>query len=217
MSNAYITPQLDPTDLPIDLLPEAKQSLAALTPETKVVCMNRGRHELRDTFDGEHYVIPPGPQKFWLSYGAALHFKSRLIMNGTRTLDGNGNQPWLCILGIDPPDQCHMLDSQDETAVRQRVEGLDRSQLDPGRQDVKVVETSAARAGVLGQAAGRRANEVFVGAQAVDPNDVLQPPAEGSIARAEEAAAYAEGYAPTSTGGDAPPTPSIRGMRGTRR
>lgn len=231
----YNIPHLSPDDLPVNLVPESQESLKTLTPETPVICMNRSGHELRDTFDSQHYRIPPGPTKFWVPYGAALHFKTRLIQPGTRRGPSSFDS-LIAILGIDPPEECTMLDPEVEKHIMSRPEGLDRTALDPSRQNTKVLEVGALRAGVAGQGVGRRANEVFVGTTAVDPADVFTPPEGGSIARAEEAAALGEGYRPgqlTSENGrtpldgretvehketDEPAAPPIRGMaRGGRR
>jgi hypothetical protein len=232
----YNIPHLSPDDLPVNLVPESQESLKTLTPETPVVCMNRSTRELRDTFDSQHYRIPPGPTKFWLAYGAALHFKTRLIVPGTRR-GPSSFESMICILGIDDPADCAMFDEMAEAEFSARPEGLDRAALDPSRQNTKVLEVGATRAGVVGQGVGRRANEVFVGAQAVDPADVFTPPEGGSIARAAEAEALGEGYRPgqalTSESGrdpfddraltehvesTAPAAPPIRGMgRGGRR
>ncbi len=225
----YNIPHLSPDDLPINLVPESQESLKTLTPETPVICMNRSRRDLKDTFDSQHYRIPPGPTKFWVPYGAALHFKARLIQPGTRR-GPSSYDSLIAILGIDDPEDCEMLDAAVEADVMSRPEGLDRSILDPSRQSAKVLEVGAVRGGIVGQAAGRRANEVFVGANAVDPADVFTPPEGGSIARAEEAQALGEGYRPgqlTSETGrtpldgretvehresDEPAAPPIRGM-----
>lgn len=226
----YQIPHLSPDDLPVNLVPESQEGLKAITPETPVLCMNRSKRELRDTFDSQHYRIPPGPTKFWVPYGAALHFKTRLIVRGTRR-GPTDFESHICILGIDDPAECEMFDAAAEAEIEARPEGLDRSALDPSRQNAQVLDVGTVRAGVAGQGASRRANEVFVGAQAVDPSEVFTPPEGGSIARAEEAAALGEGYRPgqalTSETGrtpfdgapavehvepTAPAAPPIRGM-----
>lgn len=190
LMSGYEIPMLDPGQMPGNLVPEAKAQRKELTPETPVVIRNRGLRTLRDKFDGLDYAIPAGPGTFWLPYGAAKHFQARLIIPGTRN-GVNGFQSYIAILGIDPPDQCEMFDQAEFDRQQAIVEGLDRSQLDPERQDVKVLTTATARAGIAGQGAGRR-----VEIHGASRDEVLSPPSGGSVARQEEAEARAEGYRP---------------------
>lgn len=205
----YQIPMLDPGEMPGNLVPEAKATRQELTPETPVVIRNRGLRLLRDKFDGQDYAIPAGPGTFWLPYGAAKHFQARLIIPGTR-LGTGGAQSYIAILGIDPPEYCEMFDQAEYDRQQRIVEGLDRSSLDPERQDVRVLTTATARAGIAGQGAGRR-----VEIHGANRDEVLSPPAGGSVARQEEAEALAEGYRPGQLTSDTGQAPDVEGRTPT--
>lgn len=194
----YRVPVLAADDLPVSLLPESKQQGEALTPDTPVVIMNRGLGEIRDTFDAQHYVIGPGPTKYWVPYGAARHFQERCIIPGTRALGAGGFQSYIAILGVDPPELCEMFDLATFQRQQAHIEALDRRALDPDRQTAKPVATSAIAGAVSGQGVAGRRVEVYGGSR----DDVLAPPEGGSIARQAEAEAMNEGWKP---GGGASP------------
>lgn len=175
----YSMPELPTGAMPINLVPEEDQK-KTLTPETVVLCINRGRRPLRETFDGRHYQIPAGPQTFFAPYGAAKHFQNRLIVPGTRVEGEGGYQSYIGILGIDAPEACEMFSAEEFAEQQARPEGLDRGALDPDRRDVRLIPTSAARASAPGQAAGRRRTTV----EGASREDVFSPPVGGSIASA---------------------------------
>lgn len=83
-----------------DLQPESSGEIK-LTPDTTVLCINRGRRQLRDTFDSRHYVIPVG--YFTIPYGAALHFKNRQVVPGSRNPETNYQASFISIIGVASP------------------------------------------------------------------------------------------------------------------
>lgn len=94
----------------------------SLKPDSPVIVINRGRKPLEMTFDGNHIPIPVG--YFETEYGAALHFKDRAVVPGTRNLEVGGFISWFSILGssdgrvaVDPPEQCVPLK---DSALRRR-------------------------------------------------------------------------------------------------
>jgi len=180
-----------------------------LKPDTPVICLNRGRRPLSETFDGNHVTLPAGGFTedgsvrgyFRTEYGAAMHFQKRLIVPGTRTLDDGGFVSFIAILGsddgrqrVDQPEHCQPFSDEDLQRFGEKVEGIDRSA--PGvdaAQDMRVISTGTARAAVRGQ--GLRP-QIDVGAQATSAaaeaaQEVFAPPAE-SLTREAEAEAAAE-------------------------
>lgn len=215
MSHTYQFPTDLPADqFPVSLVPEDQQGSAALTPTTPVVIRNRGRHTLRDKFDGRDYAIPPGPQTFLVPYGAAVHFKARLIQRGTRGPDGTAAS-MIGIINVDEPHDCEMLSPEEYDRAVGTVEAIDRSTLDPDRQQVKVLSVAQQRGAVAGQ--GTKRNMVERGRR----EEVFQPPAEGFVGteplRGEDG--FAPGEQPDVTehvegAGEDAPAPTRRGRRG---
>lgn len=72
-----------------------------LTPESIVLCVNRGREPLFDTFDSRHYRIEPG--YFTIQLGAARHFKARAVVPGTRNPETRFEASFISIIGIAAP------------------------------------------------------------------------------------------------------------------
>ncbi|MCC6989948.1 MAG: hypothetical protein IT181_13165 [Acidobacteria bacterium] len=173
MGQTYQFPELPAGQFPQSLVPEDQAGQKDLKPDTPVVIVNRGLGALRDKFDGRDYVIPPGPQTFLVPYGAALHFQKRNIVPGTRTLGEGGFESFIGILNIDSPENCLMLNDAEYAAAMSKPEGLDRSQLDPERQNVRALQTSAQRGQVAGQ--GMRRTVVDRG----NREDVFTPPPGG--------------------------------------
>jgi hypothetical protein len=144
----YQKPALPEGTAVMSLAPE--DSVAnALTPETVVTCLNRGSHELRDKFDGRDYVIPGGAL-FELPYGAALHFKTRQVVPGTRDPhNGHVVKSFIAILGLDPAEQCRPFSDEAMDKIDATPEGLDREQMEsPVDRDVQprgLAQSSAGR------------------------------------------------------------------------
>lgn len=83
-----------------DLKPESSGEVK-LTPETKVLCINRGRDVVKDTFDSRHYTIEPG--YFTCDYGAALHFKNRAVVPGSRNPETHFQASFIAVIGVVVP------------------------------------------------------------------------------------------------------------------
>lgn len=148
-----------------------------LLPNSIVLCINRGRTELRDTYDGVHVPIPPG--YFETEYGAAKHFQRRLIVPGTRNLEVGGYQSWIGILGsadgrvkADDAELCRPFTDEELTSFGEKVEAIDRDALSnetDRKVVVKRVSGSSAGRGILGQSAGTaRGTQINADAQVSD-------------------------------------------------
>lgn len=83
-----------------DLRPQTSGN-TLLTPETKVLCINRGREVLHDTFDSRHYAIEPG--YFSTEYGAAKHFQARAVVPGSRNPETAFQASFIAIVGVVVP------------------------------------------------------------------------------------------------------------------
>jgi hypothetical protein len=101
----------------------------ALTPETRVLCIHRGRNrtedgrswwsgpraaasractrsgagvayegDYTDTFDSRHYIIGPG--YFEVELAAAVHFKDRAVVPGSRNPETNFQASFIAIIGV---------------------------------------------------------------------------------------------------------------------
>jgi hypothetical protein len=193
---------LDPAAHVVNLLPEtARQDL--LTPETPVLAVNRSPRALKDKFDGQDYVIP-GHCQFMAPYAAAKHFQDRLIVPGTRTLDANGTQSYIGILGplggkrVDDEARCTLFDEHDQALLDRKVEGIDREALDDPK--ARKVEVQAVRQNISRGAAAVRAGTTIEANDggAIDPNEVLTP--SGNQAAEELRAAQGEGWRPQGGG-----------------
>lgn len=180
-----------------------------LLPTDNVICINRGRATLHETFDGQHREIPPG--YFRTEYGAALHFRRRLLVKGTRNLEQGGYVSWIGILGsedgrikVDDERDCERFTDEDLQSYGEKIEGIDRSSFsDPSDREVTAIRMQTARAAAGGQGAGTRPF-IETKAQATEgareaAAEVFAPPAE-SATREAEAEAAAESAAPARTG-----------------
>jgi hypothetical protein len=184
------------------------QGQSKLTPTSRVLCINRGQKPLTDQFDGNHITIPAG--YFETEFGAALHFQRRLIVPGTRNLEVGGFVSWIGILGSvdgkikhDDEHNCEPFSDEELLAFGERIEAIDRG--DDAR--VKVVRTSAARAGFIGGGA-RKGVQVDASSQAneaaAEAAEHIFEPSEESATREALAEAQADGVtieAPASLDG----------------
>jgi hypothetical protein len=222
-----------------------------LTPQTRVLCIHRGRNptengalinlsprrrddrlhperrkgvvydgDYADTYDGHHYIIPPG--YFEVELGAALHFKDRAVVPGSRNPETNYQASFIAVVGvvaptpqgyrvlkpIDDPDQWPPFTDEECQAYEIAFEAIDRgSMVNPIDADVQVVETSGrlhggadrrpsrvSGGGGSGRSSGRGARRPQI--EATDET-ILQPVPEGQNSwRAEsrvDAAARAAG------------------------
>lgn len=188
----------DIANLMIDRIDET-----TVKPNTPVICLNRGRKPLLDTWDGVHVPIPVG--WFKTEYGAALHFQRRLIVPGTRNVEVGGFISWIAIRGtedgrriIDSDEVCQPFTDEELQNFGESSEGIDRSGLAP----MEKVRVSQARASARGQGAGIRpviGTDQQASDAAREAADHVFDPAGQSEARAAEAEAAAEGVAPRRT------------------
>jgi hypothetical protein len=177
-----------------DLLVERLDEVG-LAPDTPVICINRGRKVLQETFNARHVQIPPG--HFRTEYGAALHFQKRLIVPGTRNLEQGGYVSFIGILGsengrnkVDDESRCVPFTDVELQKCGEQVEGLDRSALDGSARDVKLIPTSIARASSRNQGASLRpqisASEQASPGALEAADHVFEPPAESDTRAAEQ-------------------------------
>lgn len=153
-------------------------------PEERVICINRGNKVLKETFNGEHSEIPPG--YFEIEYQAALHFKRKLIVPGSKNIETGGWVSFIGILGVDPQTECEPFTEEECALFGERFEAIDRSQMLNARdRDVQVVRTNAAIASSPGY--GQRG--IDVNAQA---NDAAAAAAEGVLDRPDESLTAAD-------------------------
>jgi hypothetical protein len=140
----------------LDLLPAA-QTKKVLGPEDDVIILNRGRHTLRDRFDGRVYVIPPG--RFCrIKYASAQAFQQRAVVPGTRNPLATGpskkQTSFIAICDVDPDDQCVPFTDAFVQQYSLIDEAIDRSVMDADAQRVTKVTTNAVAASLPGAGAG---------------------------------------------------------------
>lgn len=205
MSLTYTPPaNIDLSEV-VTLLPAHKQK-QELKPDTPVICINRGPHELRDQWDADPYVIPPNA-RFQVAYAAAKHFQQRLIVPGTRNPNvHDASAPmyvsWIGILGVDPEEACTPFTVDQLAYFGESVEGLNRKAMPGYDRDVQVRSTSEMARSLDGlgivASAGARASSGGVSQELVGGSDenreAAMAPVEGSDARAEFAKAAATGW-----------------------
>jgi hypothetical protein len=214
-----------------------------LTPETRVLCIHRGRnrtedgllvvraarrgeprvHEERrpsvayegdytDTFDSRHYIIGPG--YFEVELAAAVHFKDRAVVPGSRNPETNFQASFIAIIGVvastgvgykvvkavDHPDDWAPFTDEECAAYEIAFEALDREHMsNPIERDVTVVGTSGAIAGKpsrvkggSGPVSGRRRTGIEVTDDSIlqpipaDQNDTVRQIAQDRVASASE-------------------------------
>lgn len=124
---APTAPRLDAAAVQ-QLVPQGQLEMP-LTDNTPVLCIHRGRRnrlldgtdeihpqaarhkdgsrehyfvgDLKDTYDGRHYVIAPG--YFSAEYGAALHFQRRAVVPGSRNPESGFQASFIAIIGLVEP------------------------------------------------------------------------------------------------------------------
>lgn len=163
-----------------NLQPESSGEIK-LTPETEVLVVNRGRETLFDTFNSKHYTIPPG--FFLIEYGAALHFKARGVVPGSRNPETSFQASFFAIIGVVVPkvdggymvvrkvdnpvewdpftdEECeqysHALETIDRGAMLDPIESVDEVQLRPVRGAGNTRVLPAATSRIKGGSNGRR-------------------------------------------------------------
>lgn len=137
----------------VDLKPQSSGEIA-VTADTTVVCINRGREPLYDTFNSRHYEIPVG--LFSVVLGAAKHFQARAVVPGSRNPETGFQASFISILGVVVGNKVvHPIDDAVQWApftddecreYGHAVEALDRaSMVDPIESDVDIVPTRGQR------------------------------------------------------------------------
>lgn len=162
-----------------------------LTPETRVLCIHRGRNRTQDgqlvvvsprrgeprlaatrepgiayegdytdTYDSRHYIIAPG--YFEVELGAAVHFKERAVVPGSRNPETNFQASFIAIIGvvsptgsgykvvkaIDPKEDWDPFSDEDCATYEIAFEALDRAGMDhPIDRDVVLASASSVMAG----------------------------------------------------------------------
>jgi hypothetical protein len=167
-----------------DLTLAHQQGTSKLAPNSRVLCINRGKSPLKDTFNGFHLDVPPG--YFETEYGAALHFQRRLIVPGTRNLEVGGYVSWIGILGstdgkirVDREEDCEPFSDEELLKFGERIEAIDRGP-DSG---LVVKKVSGVRASMM---SGRRTGvQVDASTQATDEaaanaEVIFEPPTESA-------------------------------------
>lgn len=157
MSPIY-DPQL-PDGVKVHDLTPASEAREALTPETSVLVINRGRETLVRKFDGRDYPLRPFTEGvIRMPYGAALHFQKHCVVPGTRDVASGAEQSYIGILGIDPEALCRPLEEAELEAAERAPEAIQR---EPG-EEVEAIPVSrqvaSGKVPVRGQSTRRRSS-----------------------------------------------------------
>lgn len=161
MAQKYIVP-----DIPAqELRPRVVAHEQELTHETIVVVVHRGGPTIKDLWDSQEWVIPPGVHK--MPYGIARHFQKRAIVPGTRNPNpefGGKAISQLAVVGIDKEENCRPF-TEEQLRQFEFKEGLDRSlYASLAKRSVDIVPTNDRLAQVLsGQVEGADDEEVMDG------------------------------------------------------
>lgn len=199
------------------LKPESSGAVQ-LSAETIVLCVHRGREPIVDMFDSRVYTIAPG--YFTAPYGAALHFKHRAVVPGSRNPETGFQASFIAVIGVahNKPDgleivlqvddpvqwdpfsdaECreygHAIEALDRAAM---VDPIERSvQLEPtfGRANEEVKQQSRIRGGQGAGGGKSRATRLEgPGVSALKPGNT--EPNEAIRQTREDAAASASGRA----------------------
>ena len=191
MADDYTDPTSNPRGGTIrDLVPLHHRGARTLTPETEVALLHRGWTPIDDKFDGVDYELLPGRQM--IAYGAAMHFRARAVVPGTRNPEIKKQESFLVIMdeaGPDRREHWRMFTDEERARIEGKVEAIARDELSMASdRDVKLVSTGRIAATMPGAGAGGgRMRPDLQG----DPrpgmpglNEVLSPP-EHNEAQAE--------------------------------
>lgn len=143
------------------LVPNTGTRDVKITPEREVLCIHRGEEPYEDMFDSVPYVIHPG--YFMTSYGAALHFRARAVVPGSRNPETKRQTSFLAIIGIvelhgdgsftvlkavDKPEEWARFTPEEQLEYQDAPEALDRGgMINPIDREVIVAEVSGVTAG----------------------------------------------------------------------
>lgn len=193
-------PELPAGTKVIDLSP-VNEASQALTPETSVVVINRGRATLVRKFDALDYPLRPHTEGLLrMPYGAALHFQRHCTVPGTRDVFSGAEQSFIGILGIDPPEWCEPFTDEQCERFGIAIEAIDRSGEDEPVQVANVnAATAAGKIPVRGQSNRKRPVRAGKdGNKGSKLADAMAPPDDLNDAQREAAEAAAE----LAAGGD---------------
>lgn len=151
------------------LVPDLGSRDVALTPETEVLCIHRGRDDYEDMYDSRPYRIAPGYFKTTLA--AAMHFRARAVVPGSRNPETRRQSSFIVIIGavdfkgdgsfdvikpVDKPEEWAAFSDDEVAEYAGAQEALDRggmqNAIDPS---VTIVSTSSAQAGTVPGKASR--------------------------------------------------------------
>lgn len=144
----YETPHV-PEDVKIANLVRQGLAQQELTPDREVVAINRGVKPIKDMFDGQHFVIPPG--LFRGRYDMVKHFQDRAVVPGTRNVEGGTEESFIGIIGLDEAARCEPLSVEQLERAGLAIEAIDRQTLHGHAQDVRVIRSSAATLRTVGR------------------------------------------------------------------
>ena len=211
----------DPTSNPKagdirDLVPLHQRGEGTLGSESEVALLHRGWKPITDKFDGVDYQILPGRQL--IAYGAAMHFRARAVVPGTRNPEIRKQESFLVImhdLGPDKREHWRMFTDEERAQIEGKVEAIARDELSlPSDREVRLVSTGRVAATMPGAGAGggRIAPELQGDPREGMPSldETLSPPAHND-AQAEMRATEAEQRAEREAFMAARPTPRPRG------
>lgn len=171
------------------LVPNRGTAAIALTPERDVLCLNRDDKPFEDMFDSVPFRIEPG--FFMTSYGAALHFRARAVVPGSRNPETQHQVSFIAIVGVvefqpqggfkvlkavDRPEEWTPFTEAERAEYADQSEALNRAEMTNAIEpDVHLVpvnrlaNSAGSRIKGGGKAAGKRR-----GPEATDP-EVLTP------------------------------------------
>lgn len=145
------------------LVPQGSGEIA-MTPDREVLCVHRGNEPYDDMFDGRPYRIMPG--FFMTQYGAALHFKTRAVVPGTRNPETRSETSFIAIIGavelradgsfkvlkpVDDKVEWSEFTAEERAVYANKQEALDRDNMvNPIDSAVTIVRTNEALAGRAG-------------------------------------------------------------------
>lgn len=142
------------------LVPQRGTREVQLTPESEVLCINRGTEVIEDMWDSVPFSIPPG--YFKTPYAAARHFRDRAVVPGSRNPETHQQTSFIAIIGVvdyvqggfkvvkpvDDPSEWATFSATERAEYEGAQEALDRDgMVNPIDRDVTIVSTSSAAAG----------------------------------------------------------------------
>lgn len=145
------------------LTPQRGTREVALTPDVEVLCIHRGAEPFEDMFDSVPFLIPPG--YFKTTYGAALHFRARAVVPGSRNPETQRQASFIAIIGVveihgdgsftvikavDRQEEWAVFSAEEQVEYAGKLEALDREGM------VNPIDRDVTLAGVGGLIAGKK-------------------------------------------------------------